>query len=177
MTCSTNTSWRRSTERLTFSTGSSPESRLSRSTTPTPPGRPPPLFTPNASTTIRSIDLDLTPRLVCTRPCSLRSTEIAALSAPPPPADDLEEFYARLVNIKEFHRKNPEVDSRAVENEIKGLVDGRQAQQDEEEDEFAVDREPSLLSFVQPWPFRLAEDKEARVNNVCVVGLVCGHDV
>jgi hypothetical protein len=60
------------------------------------------------------------------------------LSAPAPPADDLEEFYARLVSIKEFHRKNPDVDSRAVESEIRTLVEGPDYSN---EDELAADRE------------------------------------
>jgi hypothetical protein len=73
-----------------------------------------------------------------TRPSALsaRAEEIALLSAPPPPADDLEEFYTRLVQIKDFHRKNPNAESRALEDEIKALVDGPQA---DEEDELVVD--------------------------------------
>lgn len=57
-------------------------------------------------------------------PGSTRAAELAVLAAPPPPADDLEEFYSRLRSITEFHTLHPNVDSRAVDNEIRMLVEG-----------------------------------------------------
>lgn len=66
------------------------------------------------------------PHLVRPSPllCSTRAAEVALLAAPAPPAEDLEEFYSRLVSIKEFHHAHPNVDSRAADNEIKALVEG-----------------------------------------------------
>ena len=46
------------------------------------------------------------------------------------------------MSIKEFHRKNPDVDSRAVESEIRTLVEGPDYSN---EDEFAVDRESQTI--------------------------------
>lgn len=82
------------------------------------------------------------------------------MSAPAPPADDLEEFYARLVSIKEFHRKNPDVDSRAVESEIRTLVEGPDETND---DELAVDREssPAELALL---PFPLLPSRLVRLS-------------
>lgn len=76
---------------------------------------------------------------MCSFP-SLRPAELALLSAPPGGGDDLVEFYRRFEDIKDFHRKNPDINARQFLNELDELVkgDGLQIVQDNEEEEPVV---------------------------------------
>lgn len=54
----------------------------------------------------------------------LRPTELALLSAPPAGegVDELAEFYTRFEKIKDFHKKNQNINAREFLNEIDELV-------------------------------------------------------
>lgn len=76
----------------------------------------------------------------------LRPTELALLSAPAPGegVDELAEFYTRFEKVKDFHRKNNNLNARALINEIDEMVhsDGLHAVEVEGEEEPVVtDRE------------------------------------
>ena len=70
----------------------------------------------------------------------LRPQELELLSAPAAGQDDLAEFYVRFEKIKDFHRKNPGINSRQFVNELNDLVknDGLQTMQVEDEEEAVV---------------------------------------
>lgn len=73
---------------------------------------------------------------------SLRPKELGLLSAPPGGGDDLAEFYIRFEKIKDFHRKNQNINSRQFVNELDELVrgDGVQTMQlDPDEDPVIID--------------------------------------
>lgn len=76
----------------------------------------------------------------------LRPTELSLLSAPAPGegVDELAEFYTRFEKVKDFHRKNPGINARALINEIDEMVnsDGLQTVEVEgEEEPIVIDRE------------------------------------
>lgn len=75
----------------------------------------------------------------------LRPTELSALTAPAKgEGDELAEFYSRFEKIKDFHRKNTNINARQLINEIEDMVnsDGLEKVQVEgEEEPIIVDRE------------------------------------
>lgn len=75
----------------------------------------------------------------------LRPTELQALTAPPAgEGDELAEFYTRFEKIKDFHKKNTNINARQLINEIEDMVqsDGLEKVQVEgEEEPIIVDRE------------------------------------
>lgn len=78
----------------------------------------------------------------------LRPTELSLLSAPAPGegVDELAEFYTRFEKVKDFHRKNTNLNARALINAIDDLVnsDGLQTVEVEgEEEPVVIDRECS----------------------------------
>ncbi|WWC68603.1 uncharacterized protein I206_102533 [Kwoniella pini CBS 10737] len=54
----------------------------------------------------------------------LRPKELELLSAPAPGEDDLAEFYVRYNKIKDFHQRNPGINSRQFINQVDDLVKG-----------------------------------------------------
>lgn len=75
----------------------------------------------------------------------LRPTELQALTAPAKgEGDELAEFYSRFEKIKDFHRKNTNINARQLINEIEDMVnsDGLEKIEVEgEEEPMIVDRE------------------------------------
>lgn len=75
----------------------------------------------------------------------LRPVELQALTAPPKgKGDELAEFYSRFEKIKDFHKRNTNINARQLINEIEEMVqsDGLQKVQVEgEEEPIIVDRE------------------------------------
>lgn len=79
----------------------------------------------------------------------LRPVELQALTAPPKgEGDELGEFYGRFEKIKDFHRKNTNINARQLINEIEDMVqsDGLEKIQVEgDEEPIIVDRELAYL--------------------------------
>lgn len=67
----------------------------------------------------------------------LRPKELQLLSAPPPGEDDLAEFYVRFSKVKDFHRRNTNINTRQFVNDLDEMVkgDGLQTVYVEDEEE------------------------------------------
>ncbi|WVQ79096.1 hypothetical protein IAT38_001190 [Cryptococcus sp. DSM 104549] len=79
----------------------------------------------------------------------LRPKELSLLSAPAPGEDDLAEFYVRFNKIKDFHGRNPGINSRQFINELDELVKGDGVQTievDGEEEPTVIDPLDSVFS-------------------------------
>lgn len=74
----------------------------------------------------------------------MRPSELQLLSQPAPGEDELGEFYKRFEGVKEFHRRNKNINTRQFINDLDDLVkgDGLQVIQVEEDEEpMIVERE------------------------------------